>query len=86
MPRSKLRMTVKQIVVEAKLKLIPEQEARQAKADEADRKAAELVVGIPEAQQAVVKKAAVAEQAKVRNEVVIVGTMRFIPPMKLPRK
>ena len=80
MPRSKLRMTVRQIVAEAKLKLTPEQEARQAKANEADRKTAELVVGIPEAQQAVVKKAAVAEQAIVSNEVVIVGTMRFMPP------
>src|SRR5208282_4512888 len=36
-PRSKLRMTIKQIVVEAKLKLTPEQEVTQAKADEADR-------------------------------------------------
>src|SRR5208282_4980742 len=66
MPRSKLRMTVKQIVVEAKLKLTPEQEARQAKADEADRKAAEFVLEIPEARQAVVKKAEVAKQAIVR--------------------
>ena len=83
MPRSKLRMTVRQIEVEAKLKLTPEQEARQAKADEADRKAAELVVGIPEARQAVVKKAEVAKQAIVRNEVVIVGTMRFMPPYEI---
>ena len=58
MSRSEVRKVVKRIVDEAKIKLTPEQEARHAKADEADRKAADVAV-VTKAQQAVVKKAAV---------------------------
>ena len=67
-------MAVKQMIDEAQLAFTPEQQARRAKADQ---KAAEKAGGLPEAKQAVGKQATVAKQA-VRNEVVIVGTLRFM--------
>ena len=75
------RIAVKKIIDEAQLVLTPEQQARRAKADEADRKAAEVAVGLLAAKQADEKQAAVVKQAlEIRNEVVIVGTVRFMPP------
>ena len=90
LPRSKIRLTIKETLEASHIVPSRKEMSRKEKADEADRKQAEKVakaaVVSSEAQQAVAKKAAVAEQAVVRNEVVIVGTLRFMHPMKLPRK
>ena len=70
-----------------------EQTRRRLKADQADEKAKQTADSAGEkavkasvaTKQAVESQAAV-EKHKVRNEVVIVGTLRFMPPMKSLRR
>jgi len=93
LPRNAVRSAADDLVNTFHLVLNKEQTRRRLKADQADEKAKQTAdsAGEKAVKASVATKQAVESQAAVdkhtvRNEVVIVGTLRFMPPMKSPRR